>query len=219
MGFGVFAVCSSLFPFLSCVVMSIVFLALNYGGAVYFASVHTLPRGSGVGASLLFQRLPLFLSSFSDIVAPRFLHWMILGLCLLWVLVSDLVSVCASSPCRSDKFRLVIAACASSLATNILILLRFSLLLHHSIHVHSPLEQDLGHLEVDRIFGRRLLGLCALVASSALSRIGLVQVVLAVPSAVSVHVHIWRQLGLALSILILGSYAFGLVSSVSVITL
>ena len=87
------------------------------------------------------QRLPLFLSSFSDIVAPRFLHWMILELCLPWVLVSDLVSVCASFPCRSDRFRLVIAACASSLATNILILLRFSLLLHHSIHVHSPLEQ------------------------------------------------------------------------------
>ncbi|CAN6913785.1 unnamed protein product, partial [Brassica oleracea] len=32
-------------------------------------------------------------------------------------------------------------------------------------------------VQVDRIFGRRLLGLCALVASSALSRIGLVQVV------------------------------------------
>ncbi|CAN7081307.1 unnamed protein product [Brassica oleracea var. botrytis] len=32
-------------------------------------------------------------------------------------------------------------------------------------------------VQVDRIFGRRLLGLCALVAFSALSRIGLVQVV------------------------------------------
>ncbi|KAF3595157.1 hypothetical protein DY000_02026938 [Brassica cretica] len=142
------------------------------------------------------QRLPLFLSSFSDIVAPRFLHWMILELCLPWVLVSDLVSVCASFPCRSDRFRLVIAACASSLATNILILLRYS---PHEQFVmwvcYSYLNQrDLSHLEVDRIFGRPLLGLCALVASSVLSRIVLVQVVLAVPSAVSVHVHIWRQL-------------------------
>ncbi|KAH0865250.1 hypothetical protein HID58_082461, partial [Brassica napus] len=69
----------------------------------------------------------------------------------------DLVSVCASFPCYADRFRLVIAACDSSLATNILILLRFSLLLHHSIHVN-------------RVFGLRLLGLCALVASSVLSR-------------------------------------------------
>lgn len=125
-------------------------------------------------------------------------------LCLLWVLVSDLVSVCASFPCRSDRFRLVIAACASSLATNILILFRFSLLLHHFIHVLSPLEQlcqliryspqrklccvmlvcysylnqrGLSHLEVDRVFGLRLLGLCALVASFVLLRIGFVQVV------------------------------------------
>ncbi|CAF2139139.1 BnaAnng27840D [Brassica napus] len=32
-------------------------------------------------------------------------------------------------------------------------------------------------VKVDRVFGLRLLGLCALVASSVLSRIGLVQVV------------------------------------------
>ncbi|CAH8380511.1 unnamed protein product [Eruca vesicaria subsp. sativa] len=47
---------------------------------------------------------------------------------------------------------------------------------------YSYLNQR-GLIEVDWVFGLRLLGLCALVASYVLSRIGLVQVVCTVPSA------------------------------------
>ena len=175
-------------------------------------------------------------------LSPAYLTLLLLGSCfgwfsvvLPWVLVSDLVSVCASFPCRSDRFKLVIAACASSLATN-----RSSSGLHFAslypcafssravmltVQVFSSRklccvmwvccsylnQRGLSHLEVDRVFGLRLLGLCALVASSVLSRIGLVlggmSGYLSSLSCLSSCPHL-EALGLAHSKRFLGSFYF-----------
>ncbi|KAF3507680.1 hypothetical protein F2Q69_00004999 [Brassica cretica] len=130
------------------------------------------------------QRLPLSLSGLSDIVASS-------------VLALD-----------DSRFRLVIAACASSLATN-----RSSSGLHFASLFPCAFSSRAVMLtvQVDRVFGLRLLGLCALVASSVLSRIGLVlggmNAYLSSLSRLSSCPHL-EALGLAHSKRFLGSFYF-----------